>query len=248
MQKTNNPLFSIITVCKNSEKTISRTIESVLNQTYKDFEYIIVDGLSTDNTINIITSYKDPRIKLISEHDTGIYNAMNKGIKKSVGKLIGIINSDDFYEKHALETIVKYYNSSYKYQVMYGALRIFYNNGLEKSIVLNNINSINEQSIMHPSSFVSRTIYNDIKTYDEKYISSSDYDFFVFLSQKNYVHFVCIDCVLANFTEGGMSSSSIGEYEVINIKYKYHIINNTNRIAMIAKAKINNFLKKVNLF
>ncbi len=95
------PKVSIVTPCLNSEKTIRDTIESVLYQTYKNIEYIIVDGSSTDNTVKIIKEYLPKfhgRMKFVSEKDNGIYNAMNKGIKMSSGNIIGIINSDDYYE------------------------------------------------------------------------------------------------------------------------------------------------------
>jgi len=98
-------LVSIITPCLNSKKTIRKTIESVINQTYKNIEYIIVDGESTDGTIEIINEYREKYkdcIKFISEKDNGIYDAMNKGIKLCSGSLIGIINSDDYYETNAV--------------------------------------------------------------------------------------------------------------------------------------------------
>ena len=92
---------SIITVCYNSEKTIERTIKSVLNQTYQDYEYIIVDGASTDKTLDIIKRYEpefEGKMRWISEQDNGIYYAMNKGIGMAKGKLIGMINIDDYYD------------------------------------------------------------------------------------------------------------------------------------------------------
>jgi glycosyltransferase involved in cell wall biosynthesis len=92
------PLISIITVCFNSERTIKKTIESVLNQEYHFFEYIIVDGNSLDTTLQIINGFKeDKRISVISEPDNGIYDAINKGIKNATGEIIAILNSDDFY-------------------------------------------------------------------------------------------------------------------------------------------------------
>ena len=95
---THNSLkISIITVCFNSEKFIQEAIESVINQTHQDIEYIIVDGGSKDKTVDIIKSYSKKITKYISEPDKGIYDAMNKGLKMATGDYIGILNSDDFY-------------------------------------------------------------------------------------------------------------------------------------------------------
>ena len=118
-------LVSIITPCYNSEKTIEKTIKSVLGQTYKNIEYIIVDGGSSDSTIDIVKKYEmlfEGRMKVISEKDDGIYDAMNKGILNATGKLIGIVNSDDYYEADAVETVVKNMEED-EYQVLYGLLR-----------------------------------------------------------------------------------------------------------------------------
>jgi len=109
-----NILITVITVCYNSEKTIEKSIQSVLNQTTNNFEYIIVDGKSTDNTVKIIKSFeekfraKNLRYKWISEKDTGIYNAFNKGIKLSNGSWISFLGSDDFYVERALTSYEKH--------------------------------------------------------------------------------------------------------------------------------------------
>ena len=92
-----NLKISIITIVYNREKTIKDTINSVLNQTYKNIEYIIIDGKSTDSTLNIVNSYKDKISKIISEKDDGLYDALNKGINLATGDIIGFIHSDDFY-------------------------------------------------------------------------------------------------------------------------------------------------------
>ena len=109
---SNSPLVSIITVAFNSEKTICHTIESVLTQTYDNIEYWIIDGDSRDRTVEIAESYrvqmenKGIHYYILSEPDGGIYDAMNKGIRKATGEIIGIINSDDWYEPEAVETAV----------------------------------------------------------------------------------------------------------------------------------------------
>ena len=102
-------LVSVITVVYNGEKYLEQTIDSVFNQTYKNIEYLIIDGGSTDNTIAIIKHNKDKITKWISEPDNGLYDAMNKGISMASGKLIGIINSDDWYELDAVEIMAKAY-------------------------------------------------------------------------------------------------------------------------------------------
>ena len=100
-----HPLISIITVVYNGEKTIEQTITSVSEQTYKNIEYIIVDGKSTDGTMQIVSKYKGKIAKIICEKDKGIYDAMNKGISLAKGDIIGLLNADDFYEPDAIENI-----------------------------------------------------------------------------------------------------------------------------------------------
>lgn len=121
----NNVKVSVITPCFNSEKTIQKTLESVLNQTYNNYEYIIIDGKSTDKTLQIIEKYKPlfgEKIQVYSEPDKGIYDAMNKGIMKASGDIIGIVNSDDYYELDALENMVNEVPDD-KYFILYGFQR-----------------------------------------------------------------------------------------------------------------------------
>lgn len=109
--KSNNlsPLISIITVVYNGEKYLEQTINSVIKQTYKNIEYIIIDGGSKDGTLNIIKKYEEHIAYWVSEPDRGLYDAMNKGIAIAQGELIGMINSDDWYELDAVETMVSAY-------------------------------------------------------------------------------------------------------------------------------------------
>ena len=105
-----NYKISIITVTKNSEKFLSQNILSVKSQKYKNFEHIIVDGNSTDKTLDIIKTHKKSIKFIKNKNDKGLYHAMNVGIKNSSGDIIGILNSDDIYFKNTLEIVNKYFN------------------------------------------------------------------------------------------------------------------------------------------
>lgn len=169
------PRVSIITVCYNSEQTIEQTILSVLGQTYCNIEYIIIDGGSIDNTLNIIKKYgKD--IKLISEHDEGIYHAMNKGIMCSSGEIIGIINSDDWYEANAVELSLKYLKND-DCDLTYGKCKCIYKDqeiGEDKCDDLKELRY--RMTISHPTVFVKKKIYEKYGIFNQKYRISADYD------------------------------------------------------------------------
>ena len=105
----NEPFFSIVTVCLNRANLIRRAIESVLSQNFPDYEHIVVDGGSTDGTLDILKEYK--HLRIISEPDDGIYDAMNKGIYSSEGRIVGLLNSDDYYEKDVLFQVYEIFNN-----------------------------------------------------------------------------------------------------------------------------------------
>ena len=178
-------LVSIITVCYNSDRTIKDTIESILKQTYKQLEYIIIDGDSNDNTLNIIGSYekefinKNINYKFISEPDKGIYDAMNKGLKIAKGDLIGILNSDDYYETNAVFEIVKK-NNNQKFTIISGkknkvnaqkkVLKTFQNKKEISKYIFKTM------PINHPAAFVHKTVYEKVGLFDTQYKLSADYD------------------------------------------------------------------------
>lgn len=215
---------SIITPCLNSEKTIRDTIESVLRQTYQNIEYIIVDGGSADGTIPIIKEYIplfQGRLRYISEKDKGIYDAMNKGIKMSRGCLIGIINSDDYYECTAVEKAVAKYRMGGE-QVIYGYLGLLQGN---HRIRIQNFShkNLNQNMIPHPTCFVSRKAYQKYGLFRKAFKITADYELMIRLYEKN-VEFIQIPEVLANFRLGGASSSSRKEIEKNTVKLVYHYI------------------------
>ena len=115
-------LLSIITVVKNDETTIEKCIKSVLNQKYKNIQYIIIEGNSNDKTKQIINKYRDKISLIISEDDNGIWDAMNKGIKLAKGDIIGFLNSDDFYYGNSFQTVNDYFNK-YDIDFLFGTVK-----------------------------------------------------------------------------------------------------------------------------
>lgn len=202
----NTRKVSIITVCKNSEATIRGTIESVLHQTYRKIEYIIVDGGSTDGTLSIIEEYIplfQGRMRYISEQDQGIYDAMNKGIMLATGDLIGIINSDDWYEWYAVERAVKCFHDSGA-GVVYGEIWMADQVGNLK------YHTAHSAFPMHPATFVSRETYQRYGAFHKKYKIAADRELLLrFMSCG--VRFVHTDEVLAYFRETGISSNRVLE-------------------------------------
>ena len=239
----NNVLVTIITVCYNSEKTIRKTIESVVNQTYKNIEYLFVDGGSKDNTLNIIKEYskKYSFIKYISEPDNGIYDAMNKGIKMSNGELIGIINSDDFYELDAVQNAVNSMVNK-KYQIIYGYMNIYKNNILEKTEMFYHW-ALNKNMINHPTCFITKALYNEKFMYDTKYKSCADYDFMIKISQEKDVVFIPVNKIISNFNYGGVSQKIDSHIECCKMLYGHHLISKKEYRKKLFKLKIKKILK-----
>lgn len=211
-------LVTIITVCYNSERTIRRTMESVLEQTYTNIEYIIIDGKSMDTTMQIVGELAPlfgEKIKVVSEPDEGIYDAMNKGVKLAKGELIGIINSDDYYEKDAVENIVNSWDRK-PGQILHGLMRQL-KNGKEYGVILTTCDFLYEKMIQHPSCFVTKDVYEKIGLFDTQYRCVADMDFMIRAYESEKVSFKPVYRVIATFSEGGMSDTVIGKME--KIKY-----------------------------
>ena len=203
-----NIRVSVITPVYNGVEHIRDTIESVLGQAYKNIEYIVVDGGSTDGTMEIVKEYEPlfhGRMKYVSEKDKGIYNAMNKGIRMSCGQLIGIINSDDYY-KDAVQNIVDNMGNA-KYQVIYGYLGMLKGNqyyGLSKKTH----NGLETVMLPHPTCFVTRAVYQKYGLYLEWFKASADYELMLRLRSKKDVVFIQVKTVIASFRAGGISSGA----------------------------------------
>ncbi|MDO4188924.1 MAG: glycosyltransferase family 2 protein [Lachnospiraceae bacterium] len=237
--------LSVITPCFNSEKTIERTLQSLIDQIEYIDEYIVIDGLSTDNTLGIIKKYESAfngKLRIVSEKDNGIYDAMNKGIRLATGDLIGIINSDDWYERNALKTVLNKYDGS-KYCIIYGMLKVW-QNGKLKSAYFKSHEFIEEAMIAHPTCFVTKTVYEDYGLYNTAYKSSSDYEFILNASKRKDVKFIPVLEFISNFTADGMSSGQKGVRETLHIQYKNGLISYKNYIFHTTKSKIYELLHR----
>lgn len=207
-----NPLISIITVCFNSAKTIRQTIESVLNQTYTNIEYILVDGKSTDNTVEIIKEYestfaeKGIIYRWISEPDNGIYDAMNKGIKMATGEWIGIINSDDWYESDSLMLIASQ-GTEKKNSVLYGRINLWSNGRFLFSKANENLTLLKKGMVIpHPSVFMTKSIYQKIGGFSTDFKIAADWELMI-RAYKNKINFCYIESLKVNFACDGISSA-----------------------------------------
>ncbi len=207
MQNKQQPLVSILTVTLNSERYLEDTIRSIAGQTYSNIEYIIVDGGSTDRTPDIIGKYGGTVAKWVSEPDRGIYDAMNKGIKMSSGEIIGIVNSDDWYERDTVERVVREALEHPEYDVFHGNLMMCSPEG-EKIFLYKPDpgfkNIWHDMTILHPTCFVRKKTYEKHGLFNDRYRIVADYDFVLRL-YKAGVKFKYIDRVLANQRTGGIS-------------------------------------------
>lgn len=243
-----NILISIVTVCYNSEATIERTIKSMLNQTYSNYEYLIIDGKSTDRTLEILHKYEplfDGRMKIYSESDRGIYDAMNKGIRKASGQLIGMVNSDDYYEADALEIMAEEFKKiENPYAVLYGLQRNFEGEKEVKTFLFHH-DYLKQQMITHPTCFVTPEVYRDMGLFNLNYRSSADYEFMLRIYDTRKVCFHPIYKVISNFQQGGMSSSQIGYRETLELQYRYGNISRFRYYKTVVRSYIYEFIHKI---
>lgn len=238
-------LVSILTPCYNSAKTIENTLRCVERQTYRQIEYIIIDGGSTDGTLDIIERHRDrlpERFQLVSEKDSGIYDAMNKGIGLASGHLIGIVNSDDWYEEDTVEQAVAHYRGN-PYEVVYGMQRN-YLHGKEKSVILYHHDFLPQQMITHPTCFVTKAAYEEFGLFDLQYRSAADYDLMLRFMETGKVVFSPVMRVLSNFRLGGMSSSQVGVRENARIRYKRGYMSKKRYQFVMFKSRIYERLSK----
>ncbi len=211
------PLISIITVVFNGEKYLEQTIQSVIHQSYGNVEYIIVDGGSTDRTLEIIQKYGNQIDYWISEKDTGIYDAMNKGISLATGDYIAFLNADDWYKEKVLEKVAHEIVTD-EIEFLYADIDYAFDDG--SSLPWKGNTRTNGTRIPHPACFIKAQLIKE-EDFNMKYKIAADYEMILRLFHKN-VKTKYINLVVANFRLGGASSTFLTttiEHFLISEKY-----------------------------
>lgn len=196
-----SPFFSIITVTRNAQATIENCINSIINQDFQDFEYIVIDGLSSDLTPEILSKYSSQIDLLLSESDNGLYFAMNKGLNLARGKVIGIISSDDTLLPEALSKVAQVFKDNPRAEVVYGAAELSTSGN---SPVIFSHQELNTRMILHPSTFVASSAYGSAGNFNTKYRIAADYDL-MFRLNKAGVVFQAVEGSLTRIAPGGAS-------------------------------------------
>jgi len=218
--------LSIITINRNNAEGLKKTLDSVASQTCRDFEHIIIDGASTDGSVDVIKEYVASSAGKnvsywVSEPDSGIYNAINKGIKKAVGDFILVLNSGDSFAYDILETI-KNRAAGNCDSILYGVVNDMKNGKLTHVEGICS-GDLKDGTIAHQATFVPKKMYDKYGVYDESYKISADFDFFLklyFAGEK----FVYLNLIVANYDVSGISNTNMYVYkENILIQKKYGI-------------------------
>ena len=217
--------LSIITVAYNSAETIAHTIESVLEQSYPDIEYIIVDGGSKDNTVEIIKSYEphfNGRMRWISEKDNGLYDAMNKGIRMATGEVVGIINSDDFYHRNdVIALIAKGFEEEYV-QATFADVRFVNPDNLDKTVRYYACKNFAPWRFRfgfmpaHPTFFTYKRYFNEFGYYRTDYKIAADYELLIRFLYTNKLKYKYLYLDVMKMRTGGASTASVKSNLILN--------------------------------
>lgn len=207
---------SIITVCFNSESTIRDTLESVRSQSYSNFEHIIIDGASNDSTLKVVNEFSEDYLNVLSEPDSGLYDAMNKGVRLAKGDIVGILNSDDFFESgDVLETIANYFQRHPEVDVVSGDVVFVDPDDINQITRYYRANSFKPWKLRfgwmppHPATFVRRSVYENWGGYRTDMKISADYEKFVRWLLVAKLNWQYLPLVLVRMRSGGVSTSGV---------------------------------------
>lgn len=220
------PLITIITPTYNSAATINRLIDSIRTQRFRDFEHLILDGQSSDNTVSILQQYASevPNVTLIVEKDKGIYDAMNKGIDKAKGKWLFFIGSDDYlYTDDVLSKIADVIKGNNSLQLIYGDVWFEKFNRVYDGYF--STNKLLSQNVCHQSIFYHRDLFHKLGQFDLQYKNCADYQFNLLCWLNPEVNMMYTPLVVSFFSEGGVSTTNT-DWEFKN-NFPYTIVSQT---------------------
>lgn len=200
---SNNILFSIITIVKNDKENIEKTILSVIHQKVPRMEYIVIDGGSTDGTLDIIEKYRDQIDIVVSEKDNGIADAFNKGIKRASGEIVGLVNAGDFLEENALQMVLDAFQEE-PADIVYGDLQYWGEDGKEYVYRADHTLLPKFMSLNHPAVFVRKELYDRYGLFDENYRLAMDYEILLRFYHNN-ARFKYLEHTLSHMPLGGIS-------------------------------------------
>ena len=214
--------ISIITVVWNNKDTIKDAIDSVLAQTYENIEYIIIDGASSDGTVEIVKSYGNKITKFLSEKDNGLYDAMNKGIVQATGDIVGILNSDDFYiDEFVIEKVVQEFKDK-EVDSLFADLVFVKPENLDKTVRYYDSSHFRPEKFAygwmpaHPTFFVKREVYDKYGTFKLDYKIAADYEILVRFLQKYKISYTYLNQVIIKMRLGGISTSGVKSNYILN--------------------------------
>lgn len=216
--------FSIIICTYNSVNRLPKTLESIVRQLFKDFEVVIIDGLSIDGTLDIIKEYEirfEGKLRWISEKDEGIYDAMNKGIKLAQGEFINVIGAGDWMESDALENAVRCIEKNKDADAVYGKTRIWESDLEATRIVQTLPEMLTEYPMQHPSLFYKKALHDNFGLYNETHRIAADYDFCLKVFTVGNVKIACFNDLVSNFVMDGASSNNALKLIMENIKIRH---------------------------
>ena len=205
--KESEPVVSIVTVVLNDPKGLQSTIESVINQNYSNFEYIIIDGGSDDGTLSVIRQFDDQIDYWLSKKDRGIYDAMNKGIKISSGEIIGSLNAGDCYCKDTVAIVIDAFKSADRPKIVFGDVIMCDQNKDQLYTASVRKRILKDGWMPHPAVFVKRQVYEEFGCFDVKFRVSADYDFM--LRTYSRTKRTYIERPLAKMQTGGISTKRV---------------------------------------
>tara|TARA_Y200000002_G_scaffold312989_1_gene270378 strand:+ start:305 stop:1144 length:840 start_codon:yes stop_codon:yes gene_type:complete len=252
-EKDNFPFLTIITVVKNSSNSIESTIKSVISQKYKNYEYIVIDGNSTDGTLEKIKSYEKEINYWCSINDKGIYDAMNYGLKLARGDVIGIINSGDLFTENSFKIVNQYFENNENISYLFGTVERHYlgNNiilksGYDKKRIKYNFDA---QTCHSSGFFIKSSVQKTIGLYNLKYKCSSDYNlFYKLFDNENFIGKSTAKDEIIGIVEPGGFSSKYGYWNRLKEEMQIRIDNEQNSLLVLLifiNSIFKNFIKKL---